>query len=336
MTRYEKKLVLELEAPNGITFEVLNEKDGKVIIKANVDNSSFCVQNCSKQTHLLPKETAIQHIVDTSLKGNYANPPIPSGYIYIHGSWKDGFVIERESDESQFVWIPVGFLDPNGTLDNGVSFNSKFGRRRYHDENREIFSRKYFYEPLTEELQMQIKSVEKYGGFYISRYNISMSKYGNPQSKRCEIPLECTRDKILQLASSFENTDTIKSHLTYGSEYDSVLEWLMKSRKKSYDSIVIDSTSWGNYFHEEQQNDCIKPQLTGISDAWCVNNLYDFAGNVTDLTQEEFEFSKARVRRGGNYKDSGKTFAAATRRVSKWDWPHTDKYGFHIVLYLKP
>ncbi len=336
MTRYEKKLVLELEAPNGITFEVSNEKDGKVIIKANIDDSSFCDQNCSKQTHLLPKETEIQH-VDTSLKENYANPPIPSGYIYIRGNWKDGFVIERESDESQFVWIPVGFLNPNGTLD-GISFNSKFGRRCYF-ANPEIFSRKDFYEPLTEELQMQVKSVKKYGGFYISRYNISMSKYGNPQSKRCEIPLECTRDEILHLASSFENTDTIKSHLTYGAEYDSVLEWFMKSGKKSFYSIVTNSTSWGNYFHEKQQDDCIKerkPQLTGISDTWCVNRLYDFAGNVTDLTQEEFGFSKARVRRGGSFKDSGRTCAAATRQVSEYDFPNLDKYGFHIALYLKP
>lgn len=358
MKRYEKKLVLEFEAPDAITFEVSNEKNGKIIIKANIDQPSFCSQNCSKQTHSLLKETEIKY-VDTSLKENYANPPIPPGYIYIRGKWNDGFIIERESDESQFVWIPVGFLNPNGTLD-GHSFDSKFGRRCFYKrpeifsiidsycyfnpkppqiKEPEIFSRKDFYEPLTPELQMQIKSVEKYGGFYISRYNISMSKYGKPQSKRCEIPLECIRDEILQLASSFENTDTIKSHLTYGAEYDSVLEWFMKSGKKTAYSIVIDSTSWGNYFDGKQQNSYSKekaPQLTGISDTWCVNRLYDFAGNVTELTQEEYNFNKASVCRGGDFRDSGKTWAAATRRVLQHYSPKLYEYGFHIALYLKP
>lgn len=355
MKRYEKKLVLELEAPDAITFEVLNGKNGKVIIKANIDQSSFCAQNCSKQTDSL-KETEIQY-VDPILKENYTNPPIPSGYIHIRGKWKDGFVIERESDESQFVWIPVGFLKPNGTLD-GHSFNSKFGRRRYYEktelfskmdfsspfntkllmqiDDSEIFSRKNFYEPITDELALQIKSIEKYGGFYISRYNISMSKYGKPQSKRCKIPLECTRNEIFQLASSFENTDTIKSHLIYGSEYDSVLEWFMESNKLGFYSIAIDSSSWGNYYSEKkQQNNYSKekvPQLTGISDTWCVNRLYDFAGNVTELTQEEYNFSKANVYRGGNFENSGKTYAAATRNYHKY----IDKFGFHIALYLKP
>lgn len=35
---------------------------------------------------------------------------------------------------------------------------------------------RHFYEPMTKELKQQIESVDKYGGFYISRYNISMNE----------------------------------------------------------------------------------------------------------------------------------------------------------------
>ena len=42
--------------------------------------------------------------------------------------WNNGFVIERKADKSQFVWVPVGSLMPNGTQD-GIRFHEKFGRR---------------------------------------------------------------------------------------------------------------------------------------------------------------------------------------------------------------
>ena len=101
MKRYEKFV---LEAEKGITFEVSEETSGELIIRA------------------LNKANVYSE--------NYANPPILEGYKHVCGEWNNGFVIERCSDGSQFVWIPVGSLDSNGTLD-GVSFTEKFGRRNY-------------------------------------------------------------------------------------------------------------------------------------------------------------------------------------------------------------
>ena len=100
MKRYEKFV---LEAEKGITFEVSEGTSGELIIRAlNIATANVYSEN-------------------------YANPPIPEGYKYVCGDWKNGFVIERDSDGSQFVWIPVWSLDSNGTLD-GVSFAEKFGR----------------------------------------------------------------------------------------------------------------------------------------------------------------------------------------------------------------
>ena len=95
---------------------------------------------------------------------NYVNPPILEGYKHICGKWNNGFVIERCSDGSQFVWIPVGSLDSNGILD-GEHFSEKFGRRSYDVLDK--FSDDDYNEPLNGELVKQVESVKKYGGFYI-------------------------------------------------------------------------------------------------------------------------------------------------------------------------
>ena len=157
MKRYEKFV---FEAEKGITFDVSEGTNGELIIRAlNITT-----------TNVYSKD--------------YVNPPIPEGYQYVWGEWNNGFVIERCSDGSQFVWIPVGSLDSNGTLD-GVYFSEKFGRRNYMND---VFSYNEFNEPIDSEFFEQLESVKKYGGFYISRYNISKGSIGKPQSVKGLIP----------------------------------------------------------------------------------------------------------------------------------------------------
>ena len=67
---------------------------------------------------------------------------VPAGYAIIKDSpnTNDGMVISDVADDdldnskegNQFVWIPVGSLDSNGTLD-GEHFSEKFGRRNLHE-----------------------------------------------------------------------------------------------------------------------------------------------------------------------------------------------------------
>ena len=69
----------------------------------------------------------------------------------------------------QFVWCPTEMLQADGTLD-GANYNEKFGRRW---KNYNLPSELKAEEPLEGELLEQFESVKKYGGLYISRYNIS-------------------------------------------------------------------------------------------------------------------------------------------------------------------
>lgn len=260
---------------------------------------------------------------------NYATPPIPEGYKHICGEWNNGFVIERCSDGSQFVWIPVGSLDSNGTLD-GVLFNEKFGRRNYMCD---LFSEGNFHETFTDEFALQLESIKKYGGFYISRYNISKNKKtGKPQSVKGENPwTNINFYSSKEVAAMLETSDTITSHLTFGAEYDSVLEWFIKSKAKNHREIAERSTKWGNYWNAENSPE--KLVETGIREEWRVNNIYDFAGNVTEWTQEQNDSSNITVR-GGEYCDRGRMKPVAFRDCCN---PHASfrGTGFRAALYIK-
>lgn len=299
--RYDKFV---LEADKGIIFEVSEGTSGELIIRAcNIYGANVYFEN-------------------------YVNPPIPEGYKHVEGDWNDGFVIERGSDGSQFVWIPVGFLDSNGTLD-GEQFSEKFGRRNYRNDD---FSDKKFNEPLTGDLLKQFESIKKYGGFYISRYSISKNSEGKPQSIKGAMPwTEINFDDAKTVASEFENREDVKSHLPFGCEYDSVLEWFIKSGARTLKDVAKDSTDWGNHWNTE--NSPQKVVETGLKEQWSTNRIYDFAGNVDEWTQEE-NGKSCRVIRGGNYYNFGCNYPAGCRICN---YPDDDfsNTGFRATLYIK-
>lgn len=262
---------------------------------------------------------------------NYANPPILNGYKYVCGEWNDGFVIEKHSDRSQFVWVPVLSLASNGTLD-GIHYLEKFGRRNYMGDE---FSNNGYNEPLTGELHEQVESILKYGGFYITRYNISISPAGKPQSIKGVMPcVYINFDYAKKVASNIENNKTVKSHLIYGAEYDSVLEWFIETGAKTLDEISKDSTKWGNHWNTE--NSPQKVVETGSRKEWCANKICDFAGNVHEWTQEQ-KIENHRlyhIIRGGNYNFYGDKYPVAYR----YHFPtffYNDDIGFRSALCIK-
>ena len=228
----------------------------------------------------------------------------------------------------QLVWTPVSLLEANGTLD-GFSFNEKFGRRNYQDDE---FSDEEFNEALNGELLEQLESVKKYGGFYISRYNISKSSAGKPQSVKGVMPwVNINFGDAKKIASTIEDNEAVKSHLTFGAEYDSVLEWFIKTEVKTLAEIAEDSTEWGNHWNIE--NSPRKVVETGSREKWCANNIYDFAGNVNEWTQERNK-SSFYVVRGAHYLLDGHIFSVANRSYLK-AYNYYSFTGFRATLYIK-
>lgn len=198
--RYERIL---LDADEGIVFKIdENQEEGILSIKALKDLS----------------------FNENQVNRPYMNPPIPEGYRYLEGTWDEGFVIERIEDGSQFVWIPVGYLDANGTQDGGLHYNLKFGRR-LSNSNTE-FSKEQFHETIPKSI---VKQIEKYEGFYVSKYYVSVNENEKLQAKETKEYSKCDYSDALKNAKSFGDAKGCEYHLIYGAEYDSMIEWLIKT-----------------------------------------------------------------------------------------------------------
>ena len=242
---YETVEKFVLKAEKGITFEVSEGTSGELIIRA--------------------LNIATVSVYST----NYVNPPIPEGYKHVCGKWNNGFVIERCSDGSQFVWIPVGSLDSNGTLD-GEHFSEKFGRRNYRNDE---FSDDEFNEALNGELLEQLESVKKYGGFYISRYDISKSSAGKPQSVKGVMPwVNINFDDAKKVASTIEDNEAVKSHLTFGAEYEVYQNdkciATVSGDKNSYTVNGVDNykKDYTYYIKAYKNSICVSQSYQGSSD----------------------------------------------------------------------
>ena len=252
---------------------------------------------------------------------------------------------EIQSQFDQFVYVPINLLDAKCTQ-NGIAFGEKFGRINYRED---AFSGRDYHELPDAELVLQVESIKKYGGFYISRYNVS-NRNGKPRSVKGAIPWVNIDFNTAKLkASKFRNNATTKSHLVFGSEYDSVLSWIEKVESKTLEEIRDDSTTWGNYgisrgktsknnptswenygLHQKKNFRIAK---TGSSGSYCVNNIYDLAGNINEWTQERYGKDYC-VLRGGSFKDAGFFYPAAYR---DYEFP-TDSNsatGFRASLLIK-
>lgn len=295
MNNQFKKITLEAE--EGMMYEMTETSDGLLI-------------------------RAISILGKAEYVGDYTKPPIPDGYSHVEGKWNTGFVIQDKLG-NQYVWIPVGALPSNGTLD-GKHFTEKFGRRNYQNDE---FSQSDFHEDMDEK---QLKSVQKYGGFYISRYTISKSKNGKPASVKGAMPwINIDFPDAVKESMKF-GQGIVQSHLWYGAECDSILEWL-KETGKSHKEIAEDSTSWGNYWN--CKNSPEKVVETGSRKEWYANNIADLAGNVWEWTQEAND-SSYRVLRCGSCNNDGSNYPVAYRSYILTD-DFFDLFGFRVALYIE-
>ena len=106
---------------------------------------------------------------------------------------------------------------------------------------------------------------------------------------------------------------------------------MIKTGAKTLEEIEEDSTEWGNYWNTK--NSPRKLVETGSTEKWCVNNIYDLAGNVAEWTQEQNQRSY-HVIRGSDFDGFGYLWHAAfCHPFNTYD----DRYwtGFRAVLYIK-
>ena len=170
-----------------------------------------------------------------------------------------------------------------------------------------------------------IASLEKYKGFYIGRYELTANgeKTGATQTDVNWYTLykDCT---TLAVGSK------VKTRMIWGLQWDATCNWLSNS-DPAYS--ITDSSTWGNYSdntatgHGSLQN-------TGFSESWKANNIYDFAGNCYEYTQEA-NYTLGRVIRGGSCYNVGSD-VPASGRVGRRPTDAYSYYGSRPTLYLIP
>ncbi len=144
-------------------------------------------------------------------------------------------------------------------------------------------------ETMVSEYDEMISSLEKYYGFYIGRYELSENgeKTGATQTDKSwyELYKNCT---------ALTKGSNVKTRMIWGLQWDATCNWLASSGVS-----ITDSSTWGNC-KDNTVAGAGNKQNTGYSESWKKNNIYDFAGNCYELTQEAYG-TVSRSGRGGGF-----------------------------------
>ena len=113
-------------------------------------------------------------------------------------------------------------------------------------------------------------------------------------------------------------------------QWDATLAWM----DSNFTGFAKNSTGKGNY-NEDENTSLWKGgiALTGISEDYKVNNIYDLAGNVREWTMESYK-SELRVCRGGRFNFSLMGYPASNRS-GEYSYSQYVGNGFRVTLYIK-
>jgi len=284
--------------------------------------------------------------------------PLPKGFekLDITNKINEGIVIEDESG-NQFVWVPVyeeltrsDFGKTDTPLGKGIKVSYEKEEGAYWEDTD------------NEEYIKMAKSVEKYKGFYVGRYEAS---YVSGETEEDYIPAskESTSNSLRRIKKEpgmlwnfvthneavaacknmYKNNSTIQGFLMYGGNWDTILQWYLDTGVKVLEEIASDSSTWGHHRESGFANPGeIELGNSGQYEETKVNNIYDLAGNLWEFTQEKFGDTDNTVHRGGGFRDWDSDNPEAILKYPvchrggtfRKDQPK-DSAGFRVSLYIK-
>ena len=204
-----------------------------------------------------------------------------------------------------------------------------------------------FLNQLEKEFNNMIVSVEKYGGFYIGRYETGNINQETPvvQKGNTNISSQTWYNMYKRCKNIKGDNTNVETGMIWGNQWDRTLMWLIETGSKTKEQIADDSTSWGNYNNAtfeyvnssgstvtKNENSGTKIP-TGNTEYTKANNIYDLAGNVYDWTMEAGSTSY-RVYRGGGCSNYGDV-DPADYRVNYYPTGSNGYCGCRSALYIK-
>ena len=204
-----------------------------------------------------------------------------------------------------------------------------------------------FLNQLEKEFNNMVASVEKYGGFYIGRYETGNINQDTPVIQKGNTNISSqTWYNMYKRCKNIRGANTnVETGMIWGNQWDRTLMWLIETGSKTKEQIADDSTSWGNYYNATfeyvnssgstaTKNENSSTRIpTGSAEYTKANNIYDLAGNVRDWTMEA-DSTYGRVYRGGNYYDDGDIIPADYRNYDVPAYSYSN-CGCRSALYIK-
>lgn len=257
---------------------------------------------------------------------SYNNPPIPAGFKAIDVSdtalnptptkWKDraldynkGLVIE-DSIGNQFVWVPVenksdyDYLYASLAIVNGVS----------EAEIRATYSDHIKTDSMPDKINNEIDQINIYGGFYVSRFEIGAvdkiadiiyndgstytgdeaNTFGRILSKKgSTVWTNIDYSYAKQNSENYINNDYVCSGLMTLLQQNAIAKWIsnttIPNENEKYN--VVTGKNYGNLSDSESPADIPEHgtiQVSGFSEYFKANNIYDILGNVFEWTNTTY------------------------------------------------
>ena len=195
-----------------------------------------------------------------------------------------------------------------------------------------------------------LNSVNKYGGFYIARFEAGDGKATSARTssssddtntlvsqKGAFVYNFVTSDTAKKLSSEMYKANTsITSQLITGSGWDRTLDWIIETAGKTEEEVLVNSSGWGNYINSTGNASTNSGTeninyTTGRNEYWKSNNIYDLAGNTNEWTQEQITYN---TYRGGDFHVGGNLYPAKFRDTSITQTVPNNILSFRIEIYI--
>ena len=277
---------------------------------------------------------------------------------------------DESCKRNQWVWVPVPDVsriyetDSNGKKKSKLYNFSTTGRTTYTNSNYEPgiltsydneqyfaryglqgMTRQKFLQEMQIEFDETIESIEKYGGFYIGRYETGNLSQAEPVVQRMNTDIASQNWYTAYTRIKRMSTGTnVRTGMIWGCLWDETLQWLVDSGNKTY-AEMKDSTSWGNYYDSTFEYTTTSGSTatkstssstripSGSTEYTKANNIYDMAGNVWDWTLEGYG-SYYRRKRGGSYDVYGSNGPASGRDGYYSSVPYLSYYNIGFRVYF--
>ena len=213
-----------------------------------------------------------------------------------------------------------------------------------------------------------LKSVYNNGGFYVGRYEVGTTDLRNTKESQLTKPVilkgvypynYVTSSQAQKLAQELSPEKDQTSSLMFGIQWDLILKYIETYNRKTIDELNSDSELWGNYkntsfeindgFYSENLGASYNPVnnryikndnteilfTTGATKRNSVQNIYDLAGNVHEITLERLKENhnvETQSIRGGAFNLSSVDFNACRRTITDYSFANYN-IGFRATLY---